>query len=352
MNYDLRFTIWFKRLAVALLSLIVSPPLLIFAQGSLTPPGAPAPTMKTLDQMEPRVIVNATNTPGDSTTIFKITLPGSYYLATNIVGVSGKHGIAIEASQVTLDLNGFSLIGVPGSLSGIRNTNGATVGLLVRNGVIRNWGSDGISGLNGGYGATFSNLRVLNNGGNGMNVFRATVRDCVAQDNASDGILAYESSVVNCSATGNGTGFGVFFSSLIESCTAKFNNNGIDAGGGCSVINNTIQASSSAGLLLRDKCRVVGNHVTDGSDSGILLLASGADNVIEDNVIVGNTVAGINATNAGVIHNLIIRNSARGNGTNYVIGAGNSYGPIVNVGGVGDISGTTGANHPSANFSY
>ena len=37
---------------------------------------------------------------------------------------------------------------------------------------------------------------------------------------------------------------------------------------------------------------------------------------------------------------------------NYVIAAGNSFGPIVNVQGVGDITGTANANHPWANFSY
>jgi hypothetical protein len=79
----------------------------VLAQGPLTPPGAPAPTMKTLQQVEPRIEINATNTPGDADSIFKITEPGSYYLTGNVAGVSGKHGIEIAASDVTLDLMGF-----------------------------------------------------------------------------------------------------------------------------------------------------------------------------------------------------------------------------------------------------
>jgi len=75
----------------------------IFAQGSLTPPGAPTPTMKTLDQVEARQIVNATNTPGDGTNQFIISAPGSYYLTGNITGVSAKNGIVINADDVTLD---------------------------------------------------------------------------------------------------------------------------------------------------------------------------------------------------------------------------------------------------------
>jgi hypothetical protein len=50
----------------------------IFAQGPLTPPGAPAPTMKTLVQVEPRTPV--------SSLPFSITEPGSYYLTTSLTG--------------------------------------------------------------------------------------------------------------------------------------------------------------------------------------------------------------------------------------------------------------------------
>src|SRR5678815_1587099 len=101
--------------ALALLLSTLNPQLSsVLAQGPLTPPGAPAPTMKTLDQVEPRVAINATNTPGDDDSLFKITQPGSYYLTGNITGVAGKHGIEIAASGVTLDLNGFDLVGVAG----------------------------------------------------------------------------------------------------------------------------------------------------------------------------------------------------------------------------------------------
>ncbi len=50
------------------------------AQGPLTPPGAPAPTMKTLDQVEVRTPI--TNLP------YTITQPGSYYLIANLTGTA------------------------------------------------------------------------------------------------------------------------------------------------------------------------------------------------------------------------------------------------------------------------
>src|SRR5208282_3674210 len=71
-----------------------------FAQGSLTPPGAPAPTMITLSQIEPRTPI--------SSAPFTITNPGSYYLTTNVT-VSSGNGIIIAASDVTLDLGGFTI---------------------------------------------------------------------------------------------------------------------------------------------------------------------------------------------------------------------------------------------------
>src|SRR5262245_46218450 len=68
---------WFLTiLAVLPFAALVLAPRRLRAQGALTPPGAPAPTMKTLDQLEPRIPINATNTPGDATSVYKITVPG------------------------------------------------------------------------------------------------------------------------------------------------------------------------------------------------------------------------------------------------------------------------------------
>jgi hypothetical protein len=46
-------------LALFLLSTLILQPPTLHAQGSLTPPGAPAPTMKSLDQVEPRTPISS-----------------------------------------------------------------------------------------------------------------------------------------------------------------------------------------------------------------------------------------------------------------------------------------------------
>src|SRR5215813_10463462 len=84
---------------------------LAFGQGNLNPAGPPAPSMKTLGQIEPR-------TPISSLPYF-ITNSGSYYVTTNLSLDMESHGIAISADNVTLDLGGFTLTGGYDTLNAI-----------------------------------------------------------------------------------------------------------------------------------------------------------------------------------------------------------------------------------------
>src|ERR1051325_1073226 len=154
----------------------------VLAQGPLTPPGAPAPAFKTLQEIEPRAIVNSNNTPGDSLNLFLITNSGSYYLTNNLTGVSGKNGLGIAAPNVTLDLNGFSLLGVPGSADGINaaNATDAAAGLVVQNGTVANWGGNGINAGVGAPGAQFSRVLLVSNALNGLLATQAVITACVA----------------------------------------------------------------------------------------------------------------------------------------------------------------------------
>src|SRR5688572_7558852 len=89
----------------AALTLSFSP--LANAQGPLTPPGAPAPSFKTLQQVEPRTPIQSLP--------FTINQPGSYYLTTNLTANAlDANGITVATSAVTLDLRGFALVGLSG----------------------------------------------------------------------------------------------------------------------------------------------------------------------------------------------------------------------------------------------
>src|ERR1051325_32592 len=139
--------------------------------------------MKTLSEIEPRIAVNATNTPGDATSLFQITQPGSYYLTGNITGVVGKNGVAIAASGVTLDLNGFDLLGVAGSLYGVRAPVQNLTNIAVVNGSVRAWGEGGVDLLSP------------------YNPTNCRVADVLASGNSGAGILAGGGSTLrNCSA--------------------------------------------------------------------------------------------------------------------------------------------------------
>src|SRR3954471_11208089 len=75
------------------------------AQGNLTPPGAPAATMKSLDQIQPRTPI--------ATLPFTISAAGAYYLTTNVATTG--NGLTINANDVDVDLGGFAMIGGVGS---------------------------------------------------------------------------------------------------------------------------------------------------------------------------------------------------------------------------------------------
>lgn len=163
-------------------------PLLVFGQGSLTPPGAPGATMRTLDQVEPRTPVDAIRTPGDANAIFVISQPGSYYLTTNVIGVSGVSGIRIDADNVTLDLNGFALIGVAGTQRGI-NMTASHQNIAIFNGTVRGWANYGVY-TTFGVNCQIHHLRLSQNSFAGLKVGdNSTVSDCVANANAGPGIF-------------------------------------------------------------------------------------------------------------------------------------------------------------------
>src|SRR5436190_21610576 len=112
---------------------ILYPFSIILAQGPLTPPGAPAPVMKTLDQLDAKL---EKRTPISSVPL-TITAAGSYYLTGNLTVGTGN-AITVAADQVTIDLNGFTISSTASPPSGTAVLlSGARQDVTVRNGRIR-----------------------------------------------------------------------------------------------------------------------------------------------------------------------------------------------------------------------
>jgi parallel beta-helix repeat protein len=246
---------------------------LTLAQGPLTPPpGAPAPTMKALWQIEPRSEVNSTNTPGDADSLYRISQPGSYYLTSSLLGVSGKHGIEIAANAVTLDLGGFVLTGVTGSLSGIFVST-PLEHLTVRNGSVRAWIQYGIDARDCSSGH-FEDLRVSGNHSNGLSAGNdAIVTRCSARSNTSRGIdLGAACTATACSVFSNGF-FGLLGGegTILSLCTADSNTNiGLVVGDNSSVSDCLAQNGTSTGIATGNFSSITNCAAGNNASVGIL----------------------------------------------------------------------------------
>ncbi|HYD00473.1 MAG TPA: right-handed parallel beta-helix repeat-containing protein [Phycisphaerales bacterium] len=352
--------------------------------GPLNPPtGAITSTAKPLAEIEPRTAISAANTPGDADSLFRITQPGSYYLTGNVNGVAGKVGIEIAASGVTLDLNGFELLGVPGSLSGTRP--GANISnVTIKNGSARNWGEVGVSlAVFQVTGARIESVHASGNGGAGIfSGDGCVVTGCAASANAASGIATGAACVVSgCVAYSNaGTGINASGGCHVVDCTSYSNaGTGISVGSGGTVSRCTVLASGTYGIGTSSSCTVEGCTVRGSAQDGIRCAGSGS--VIRDNVCavngsggegagivvvsVENKIEGNHCSNndrgidVQVAGNFIVRNTCSDNTVQWVIVANNVYGPIINrsapasaaVNGPAAAS-TLGSTDPHANFTY
>ena len=263
---------------------------LLFA-GPLNPPAGPVTsTYKTLTEVEPRIAINLTNTPGDADSLFKITQRGSYYLTGNItVPASVFWGISIEASGVTLDLNGFTIDGNAHEVGGIVVSQS---GVTIRNGTITRTTASGIS-TNlfpiGSAGLTIENIRVLTVFGSGIpsggsagvgtaGIFAgrgAIIRNCYVSDAALGIAAGYNSNISGCTVEfARQHAFHLQGGATISDCVAV-GTGGLTTestyflGAGSTAVNCIARSNSGAGFATEDECSLQGCSATNNSGHGI-----------------------------------------------------------------------------------
>jgi parallel beta-helix repeat protein len=328
--------------------------------GSLTPPPGPiAPTMKTLEEVEPRIPIHASDIP------LTITDAGSYYLTENLT--SNVTAITIAASHVTLDLRDYALDGTGvGDEDGIYIPPEAYEDITIRNGTIRNWGGSGLlaegvedlrlidlvaldnghAGLlissgsitrclaaGNGWGGLYlytgsiSHSVARGNGEDGIVASHAAVTDCLADNNEGSGIVAGDSTVTRCRVRENGQfGIAARGSTVIGCLSHRNTGDGIEIQSGGGVRDSVAVLNRGHGFTAINASLLQGNtsirNGWGGDAAGIYV--SGDGNRIEGNHVKGND-RGIEVDG---LDNVIVRNSATVNTTNYDIVAGNDIGPL------------------------
>ena len=266
-----------------------------FAQGPLNPPGPPMPTMKTLVEMEPRTHI--TSLP------YTITASGSYYLTTNLNGGGAGKGIVVQASGVTIDLRGFTILNCTVGISAGPGVRGVTV----HNGMVSGCTGTGID-LGAVNKVRLEDVIVCNNGGDGASVGSASI-------------------VTLCTAVANGA-------------------RGLALDSGGAVFRCVAQSNSASGITVTSNCQVTDNTCErNGSGAGQAgVLTTGFGNRVEGNSCNDSAAHGFKIDGTG---NLVIRNNAcRNVAGDYAVSMGNNYGQVLVAPGAAFVN-----SNPWANFS-
>ena len=240
---------------------------------------------------------------------YVISQPGSYRLTSNLTQADANVTvIQINANDVTLDLNGFAIIG-PNSCtwqisSTVCSASGTGVGVAsnallvtVKNGSLNGIGGDGIV-LEGSL-SRVENVRVAQCGGDGIDtkrlgaVDRSHVFNCqgtgvsgqdvtntMAERNGVTGI--YARTISHSSATQNG-GAGLQGFSVSNSRAENNHGDGIDTN---HAVANLVDGNSGDGILIYDGGTVVGNTILGSGGFGID--SNGSNVLFTQNVLDSN----------------------------------------------------------------
>jgi hypothetical protein len=227
--------------------------------GNLAPSVGPNPTFRTLTEIEPRVAIRRTTSPAP----LVIDESGSYYLTADVSSL-GQGGIRIDADNVQLDLNGFSIS--EGSI--IQGGAGITINgtdITVRNGFVHDNDGAGIVCAPGNRNVRLIDMVVTDNGGPGVDCTSLQVENGDYSRNTGDGIACGPCNIVGARVVAN-SGDGIhdaFSRGVIRDVIARSNGgNGIDCPFNEKTLVNTSVVSSNTGTNMTSGCIGVGTVTT------------------------------------------------------------------------------------------
>gem|GEM_PF-1621721 len=259
---------------------------------------------------------------------FNIESPGSYVFDSNLVHNNPVNGscITVNSDNVTIDMNGYSLIG-PGQTAGC-DCDGISTGgrsnVRIKNGNIQNFAGYGIyDPALTAQGVYIQNVGVNTNGKNGifLNGKGHTVTNSTITNNLAGGIFVEDSSTIISNTVNNNTGsgistnngstvngnnvFGNTVNGIVVNNDVKVSGNtvyentgdGITSNNGCSLTENTVNNNTGTGIVSGPATKVKGNTCYLNSGSGI---SAGAGSTIADNTVYGNN-QGNTANQGGIV---------------------------------------------------
>lgn len=328
--------------ALAALTLL-TPALPAALAGPLSPPSGPvAPTFKPLGDVEPRTPIRQPDAPASSTALVVIDQPGSYYLASDL-DAGDRSAIVISASNVTIDLAGFTIRGNFASTtrSGI-TTSGQRHSITIRNGQITGFSGAAVQ-LNSPYAdnALVENLQIR------------ACRQGILNSNSFAGIYrgniilfdGYPSTVQAGAAIEAGSASLVQDNQVLY--TAAGDESAILAGATSRIVGNTIRSAPTVAITAPPTGEVSGNIISGAG--GDAIVAAGQTRVTGNTIYAAgfrsDTGAGVRATGAAVIDDNFIascdiaivttggssitRNRLRGNSANFSTTSSDVLGPVI-----------------------
>ncbi len=269
-----------------------------------------------------RVPIKATNNPQKT---FNLTKPGSYYLTSDIYCLDT--GIVVNSNNVTIDLNGFALIGTQdtGKYYGILLNK--TRNVEIKNGTIRDFPNRGIMSFDTIQEIRLLDLRVISNNGCGIcldGMSEYLIENCVVSSNQGNAFCLGDYGMIKSNIVTNNKGAGII---ALKNCI---------------ILDNNVNNNGSTGVISRDNSRIEGNTVYNNNRlelnsrySGISVFSGcivrnntmrdnhinsmriiGNHNVIEDNIFsyskdtIGNYFR-FDKTNNNMINNNLFSDSTK-----------------------------------------